>query len=79
MMGTRVAVDAMTDVTGFGLFGHGLEMARACDVTLRISSKAVPFLSRARWFAEAGHVTGASHRNSDSYGKGVTLPEGFLD
>jgi selenide,water dikinase len=78
-MGTRVAVHAMTDVTGFGLFGHGLEMARASDVTLRISSRAVPFLSRARWFAEAGNVTGASHRNWESYGTGVTLPDGFPD
>jgi selenide,water dikinase len=78
-MGTRAAVHAMTDVTGFGLLGHGLEMARASDVTLRISSRAVPFLSRARLFAEAGHVTGASHRNWDSYGLGITLPDGFPD
>ncbi len=76
-MGTRSAVHAMTDVTGFGLLGHGLEMARASEVTLRISAKAVPFLSRARRFAEAGHVTGASHRNWDSYGTGVTLPDRF--
>jgi selenide, water dikinase len=78
-MGTRAAVHAMTDVTGFGLLGHGLEMARASDVTLRISSRAVPFLSRARLFAEAEHVTGASHRNWDSYGVGITLPDGFPD
>jgi selenide,water dikinase len=78
-MGTRTEVHAMTDVTGFGLCGHGLEMARASDVTLHIASKAVPFLSRARTFAEAGHVTGASHRNWDSYGDGVILPDGFPD
>ncbi|HET6609747.1 MAG TPA: selenide, water dikinase SelD [Rhodopila sp.] len=78
-MGKRAAVHAMTDVTGFGLLGHGLEMARASGVTLRISAKAVPFLSRAQQFAEAGHVTGASHRNWDSYGAGVALPDGFPD
>ena len=78
-MGARPAVHAMTDVTGFGLLGHGLEMARASGVTLRIAANAVPFLSRARQFAEAGNVTGASHRNWDSYGAGVVLPDGFPD
>src|SRR6185437_13013193 len=58
---------------------HAMEMARASGVTLRISAKAVPFLSRAQQFAEAGHVTGASHRNWDSYGAGVALPDGFPD
>jgi len=78
-MGKHAAVHAMTDVTGFGLLGHGLEMARASGVTLRIAAKAVPFLSRALPLAEAGHVTGASHRNWDSYGSGVALPGGFPD
>jgi selenide,water dikinase len=78
-MGTRATVHAMTDVTGFGLFGHGLEMARASDVALRITPGAVPLLSRARQFAEAGHVTGASHRNWESYGDGIILPGGFPD
>jgi selenide, water dikinase len=72
-LGTQAAVHAMTDVTGFGLLGHGLEMARASAVTLRIDPAAVPLLSRAAEFAEAGHVTGASHRNWDSYGAGVAL------
>ncbi len=76
-LGTHATVHAMTDVTGFGLLGHGLEMARASEVTMRITATAVPFLSHARRFAEAGHVTGASHRNWDSYGDGVTLPLGF--
>jgi selenide, water dikinase len=78
-MRTYSVVHDMTDVTGLGLLGHGQEMARASDVTLRISLKAVPLLSRAREFAEAGHVTGASHRNWDSYGAGVILPDGFPD
>jgi len=78
-MGTHASVHAMTDVTGFGLLGHGLEMARASDVTLRIASNAVPLLSRALELAKAGNVTGASHRNWDSYGAGVDLPNGFPD
>jgi selenide,water dikinase len=78
-MGQRQTVHAMTDVTGFGLLGHGLEMARASGAGLRIDANAVPLLSRARAFAEAGNVTGASHRNWDSYGAGVVLPDGFPD
>jgi selenide,water dikinase len=77
MLGTKDAVHAITDVTGFGLLGHGLEMARASSATLRIDTATVPLLSRARPLAEAGNVTGASHRNWDSYGMGVVLPEGF--
>jgi selenide,water dikinase len=76
-LGERTAVRAMTDVTGFGLLGHGLEMARASAVALRLNAAAVPCLARARSLAEAGYVTGASHRNWDSYGASVTLPEGF--
>jgi selenide,water dikinase len=77
MLGTQIAVHAMTDVTGFGLLGHGLEMARAGNVTLRVSAPAVPLLDHAEVLAEAGNVTGASHRNWDSYGGSVDLPEGF--
>ena len=67
-------VHAVTDVTGFGLLGHGLEMARASGVRLRIEQARVPFFSHAETLAEAGHVTGASHRNWASYGDGVALP-----
>jgi selenide,water dikinase len=75
MLGTQAAVHAVTDVTGFGLLGHGLEMARASAATLRITASAVPFLTRAHALADGGFVTGASHRNWDSYGAGVVLPE----
>ena len=76
-LGTDSAVHAITDVTGFGLLGHGLEMARASSATLRIDAAAVPLLTCARSLAEAGNVTGASHRNWDSYGAGVVLPDGL--
>ena len=68
---------AVTDVTGFGLLGHGLEMARASGATLRIAASSVPLFTRAHALAEAGFVTGASHRNWDSYGAGVVLPDGI--
>jgi selenide,water dikinase len=74
MLGTLEAVHAITDVTGFGLLGHGLEMARGSGVRLAVDAAAVPLLTRALAMAEQGFVTGASHRNWDSYGAGVTLP-----
>ena len=77
----RAALDAgaraATDVTGFGLAGHALEMARGSGCTVRLDWASVPLLSGARDLAGAGHVTGASGRNWASYGPEVTLPEGF--
>jgi selenide,water dikinase len=67
-------VHAITDVTGFGLLGHGMEMARGSGVRLRIEPARIPFFSQAEALAEAGYVTGASKRNWLSYGDGVALP-----
>jgi selenide,water dikinase len=70
-------VHALTDVTGFGLAGHALELARGarCDVTLDWS--AVPLLAGARELAHRGRVTGASGRNWAGYGAEVALPPGW--
>jgi len=68
------AVHAVTDVTGFGLLGHGLEMARGSALTLVIRDGDVPLLSAALALAEQGIITGASKRNWASYGDGVALP-----
>ena len=62
------AVHAMTDVTGFGLLGHALEMARGAGVTVRCALDDVPLLAQAESLARAGFVTGASDRNWASYG-----------
>jgi selenide, water dikinase len=67
-------VHAITDVTGFGLLGHGLEMARASGLRLKIQQAGIPFLAQAQALAEAGYVTGASKRNWNSYGDAVVLP-----
>ena len=67
-------VHAMTDVTGFGILGHALEMARGSGVGIELDAASIPFLGRAREWAEAGHVTGASKRNWASYGAEVELP-----
>ncbi|HMA49787.1 MAG TPA: selenide, water dikinase SelD [Magnetospirillaceae bacterium] len=72
-------VHAITDVTGFGLLGHGLEMARGSGLTLEITLEDLPFLKQAQQLAQGGCITGASHRNWASYGEGVELPEGLAD
>jgi selenide, water dikinase len=70
-------VHALTDVTGFGLAGHALELARGAKLDVVIDWNKVPVLEGARELAQAGHVTGASGRNWAGYGKSVQLPEGF--
>jgi selenide, water dikinase len=68
------AVDAMTDVTGFGLLGHALEMARGAGKTIAIKAEALPWLSEAAGLAQKGLITGASERNWKSYNTSVVLP-----
>ncbi len=70
-------VHAMTDVTGFGLAGHALELARGAHCQVQIDWPAVPLLSGVRALAGQGQVTGASGRNWAGYGADVHLPEGF--
>ena len=70
-------VHALTDVTGFGLAGHALEMARGAGCELHIDWAAVPLLPGVRALAAQGTVTGASGRNWAGYGAQVTLPTGF--
>ena len=82
-IGTKLAKDtavhAITDVTGFGLLGHGLEMARGSKLSLVIDADALPFLADAAALAQQGCVTGASHRNWASYGDAVILPPDLPD
>jgi selenide,water dikinase len=78
-LGADKDVHAITDVTGFGVLGHGLEMARGSKLALAIEADAVPLLAEAASLAQQGHVTGASHRNWASYGHDVALPAGLPD
>jgi selenide,water dikinase len=71
-------VHAITDVTGFGLAGHALEMARGSNCTVKIDWNQVPLLSGVRELAAQGMVTGASGRNWAGYGQDVQLPPGFM-
>jgi selenide, water dikinase len=73
--GTELAslagVHAMTDVTGFGLLGHLLEMCRGSELGALIEAGRVPLLPGVLKLAESGIATGASNRNWQSYGKYV--------
>ena len=72
-------VHALTDVTGFGLAGHALELARGAGCELHVDWPRVPLLPGVRALAAAGLVTGASGRNWASYGEEIALPAGFAD
>ncbi len=66
-------VHALTDITGFGLAGHALEMARGANAAVHIDMARVPLLPGVRELAAAGMVTGASGRNWAAYGHEVRL------
>ncbi len=73
------AVHAVTDVTGFGLLGHALEMARGSKLRIVLQANELPLFSMAAKLAQEGIVTGASGRNWVSYGDAVALPPAFPD
>jgi selenide,water dikinase len=75
----REGVHAMTDVTGFGLLGHALEMARGSGLGVEIETGGMPLLHGVEALARDGVRTGASGRNWASYGEAITLPTGFED
>jgi selenide,water dikinase len=66
-------VHALTDVTGFGLLGHLLELARGARLSARLSMQQIPLLPGVEQLAHDGFFTGASGRNWDAYGMDVEL------
>jgi len=73
------AVHALTDVTGFGLAGHLLEMCRGAGLRAEVGFDALPVISEALDWVKQGVATGASDRNWTGYGAEVDLPAGFAD
>jgi selenide, water dikinase len=71
-VGSKVAmldgVKAMTDVTGFGLLGHLLEMCEGSHVQAKLQYSAIPFLAQVKNYIALGCVPGGTGRNFDSYG-----------
>jgi selenide,water dikinase len=72
-------VHALTDVTGFGLAGHLLEICRGSTLAAEIRFDALPIVPEAREWLEQGVATGGSDRNWSGYGHEVRLPETFED
>ena len=70
-------VHAITDVTGFGLAGHALELARGAGLPISIEWSRVPLLPGVRELAARGMITGASGRNWAGYGNEVRLAPSF--
>ncbi len=66
-------VHACSDVTGYGLLGHALEMALGSGVTLVVESEKLPLLHHSQKLAEKGYITGGSKRNRDYLKDKVTI------
>jgi selenide,water dikinase len=74
--GKLASVKAMTDVTGFGLLGHLVEMADGSALTARIDYSAVPRLPMVEQYLDLGCIPGGTLRNFGSYGNRIApLPE----
>ena len=78
-LGDVAGVHAVTDVTGFGLLGHLLEMCRGAGLAAEVDSETPALLTGVEALARGGVRTGASTRNWASYGVAVQLPDGFAD
>ena len=77
-LGDMPGVHAVTDVTGFGLLGHALEICRGAGLSAEIATDP-PLLPTVEGLARAGIRTGASTRNWASYGDSVRLPDDLPD
>ncbi len=70
-------VHAMTDVTGFGLAGHLLEICRGSSLSAQLHYDQIPVIPLAATIARSGTATGASQRNWDGYGSSMLLGTGI--
>lgn len=78
-LGSIVGVNAVTDVTGFGLLGHLAEICRGSGVAARVERQRVPVFASARQLAAQGVRTGASARNWTSLEGLIDPPADFTD
>jgi selenide,water dikinase len=72
-------VHAITDVTGFGLAGHLLEICRGSKLAAQVRFDAVPTIGEALDWVKQGVATGASDRNWNGYGADVAMPAGAAE
>jgi selenide,water dikinase len=78
-LGEMADVHALTDVTGFGLLGHLLEICKGSKLAARIDFKSLPLLPHVLDLAAQGYTTGASARNWSGYGHLVSLADSLGD
>lgn len=69
----NIEVNSVTDITGFGLLGHALEMAKASNVSIEIDCKEVPILEGAIDMARMGIIPAGMYRNKEYIGKDVSI------
>lgn len=69
--GRRGSINACTDITGFGLLGHAIEMAEGSGVTIRLNLSSIPFVPAAVACARMGLIPGGMYRNRDYFGSRV--------
>lgn len=73
---TKYPVNACTDITGFGLLGHCMEMATASDVVLHLDTKKIHYMKEAAEFAQMGLVPAGAYRNR-KYTEGKLKADGI--
>jgi selenide,water dikinase len=71
----RFDADAATDITGYGLLGHALEMAQASRVTIRIFSELLPLMPEVLQLAEAGMIPGGAKANREFVQEHAHIPD----
>ena len=72
-------VHAVTDVTGFGIIGHLMEICSGSGLSANLDLDKLPILPSASDYAQKGYSTGAGNRNWDSFGDNITLPKNLKD
>ena len=78
-LGANARVHAMTDITGFGLAGHLLEIARGSNFDVQIEYAKLPILPGVMELLAQGFYTGASTRNWEAYGHDVSMASGLSE
>lgn len=73
----KIGANACTDVTGFGLLGHAVQLAKASEVTLEIEVSKVPVIKGAGELAKKGMAPGGTKNNIKTYREFVKAPKGF--
>lgn len=75
----KFKVKGATDITGFGLIGHSMEMAKASNVTLEFNINKIPYLEEAEYLASIGMIPAGSYRNRQYCEKFVNFDSNISD